>query len=431
MNYLKNVYGRYSPTLWVLAISRLIDMTTFWMAWPFISLFLKHAGASETSTGLVLALPALASLLGNLVGGQLSDIRGRKPVLLSGMAIRVFVLLGYAFALQVWQFAILGFMNGLMNALFQPAFTAVIADVTPPEKRPEAFGLSRVASNLGVGVGPLLGGLLGIGHQTLIFSLAAVSSALAGLLIFLKVPETLPTLTSGAASSAGAAGQDQPTRALPRNPKEVLSAWATIFQDKALLIFVLAGILSTLAYQQISSSYALTLYDRLPNYDKIYGSIWSINGLLVVVLQLPITFFFERFPMAVAAFSGPLTFAVGYLLFGAAAVARNGLFVQLAAAVWTMGEIILAVPQTTYIADIAPEDARARYAGASSLPWGIAGMIGPILGTALKHSIGGAAVITGAAGVVFVAGFLYVAAERQRTQRLLQFANSYGPSVAR
>lgn len=427
MHYLQNVYRRYSPTLWVLALSRLIDMTTYWMAWPFISLFLKNAGASVTSTGLVLALPALASLLGNLIGGQLSDVHGRKPILLSGMAIRVFVLAGYAFAGQVWQFALLGFANGLMNATFQPAFTAVVADVTPPEKRPEAFGLARVASNLGVGVGPLLGAMLGVKHQELIFLIAAMSSGLAWLLILLRVPETLPGRVQGG---------EQIERApvyRPKGPAEVLRAWAMIFQDRALMIFVLAGTLSTLAYQQINSTYALTLVTRLPNYDQVYGTIWSINGLLVVLLQLPVTFFFERFPMAVAAFVGPLTFSVGYLLFAAAAAAAQPHFIQLAAVVWTIGEIILAVPQSTFVADISPEETRARYAGASSLPWGIAGVLGPILGTALMGIIGGPAVVAGGAGVVLIAGFLFVAAERGRTQRLAEFAAATGraPSIAR
>ncbi|MHB9144941.1 MAG: MFS transporter [Symbiobacteriia bacterium] len=434
MHYLQNVYRRYSPTLWVLALSRLIDMTTFWMAWPFISLFLKRAGASVTSTGLVLALPALASLLGNLIGGQLSDVHGRKPVLLSGMAIRVFVLAGYAFAGHIWQFAILGFANGLMNALFQPAFTAVVADVTPPAKRPEAFGLARVASNLGVGVGPLLGGLLGVRHQELIFLIAAISSGLAWLLILWRVPETLP---GRALRGRPAAGMPEDMERVPgyrpKGPAQVLRAWATIFQDRALLIFVLAGTLSTLAYQQINSTYALTLMARLPNYDKVYGAIWAINGLLVVLLQLPITFFFERFPMAIAAFAGPLTFSLGYLLFAAAAVAASPPYIMLAAAVWTMGEIILAVPQSTFAADIAPETARVRYAGASSLPWGIAGVLGPIVGTSLMGIIGGPAVISSGAGLALLAGFLFVAAERGRTQRLaeLEATTGRGPAIAR
>jgi len=414
VRHLRDIYNRFSPTLWVLAISRLVDLTTLWMAIPFMSLFLKRAGASDALTGLVLALNPIASVFGGLLGGQVSDVRGRKPVLLGAMSLRVLVLLGYAFATQVWQFAILAFLNGLVASFFQPAFTAAIADVTPPERRPEAYSLSRVASNLGVGLGPLLGGLLGVSHQTLIFSIAATSTTLAGLLIFWQVPETLPDQTRRAQSPRAAGGRD------------MLSAWAAVFQDWALLIFVLAGLLSQVAYQQIGSTYAVTLVSRLTDYDRVYGMIWTINGLLVVLLQLPITALFERFPMAVAAMTGCLTFGLGYLLFAAAAVSVQPLFIYVAAVVWTLGEIILAVPQSSYVTDIAPEAIRARYAGAASLPWAIGGVIGPTVGTTLKGIVGGPAVMAGVSVLAVLAGFLFIVAERERTRRLAALAAGAG-----
>ncbi|MGE5591305.1 MAG: MDR family MFS transporter [Bacillota bacterium] len=411
MRHLRNIYSRFSPTLWVLAVSRLVDMTTLWMAIPFMSLFLKRAGASDTLTGMILALNPIASVFGGLLGGQVSDVRGRKPVLLGAMSLRVMVLLGYAFATQVWQFAILAFLNGLVASFFQPAFTAAIADVTPPERRPEAYSLSRVASNLGVGLGPLLGGLLGVSHQTLIFLIAATSTTLAGLLIFRRVPETLPDEARRALSPRAAGGRD------------VLSAWATVFQDWALLIFVLAGLLSQVAYQQINSTYAVTLVSRLANYDRVYGMIWTINGLLVVLLQIPITALFERFPMAVAAMTGCLTFALGYLLFAAAAVSVQPLAIYLAAVVWTLGEIVLAVPQSSYVTDIAPEAIRARYAGAAGLPWALGGVIGPTVGTTLKGIVGGPAVMAGVSVLAVLAGFLFLVAERERSRRLAALAS--------
>lgn len=51
------------------------------------------------------------------------------------MGLRAFVLLGFAFQHFVWQLAILWFGNGLVNALFSPAYTAAIADATPPARR--------------------------------------------------------------------------------------------------------------------------------------------------------------------------------------------------------------------------------------------------------------------------------------------------------
>ena len=75
MSSLKRLSGRYSPTVWLLTVGRLVDMTTLWMAIPFLSIFINRAGASVTTTGLVIALNPAAQLVGNLMGGHWSDRR--------------------------------------------------------------------------------------------------------------------------------------------------------------------------------------------------------------------------------------------------------------------------------------------------------------------------------------------------------------------
>lgn len=401
LQYLRLIYARCSPTVWLLALGRLVDMTTLWMAIPFMSLFVKQAGGSDVTVGLVLALNPVAQLIGNLLGGQWSDRRGRRPVILSAMGLRVFVLLGFAFSHSVWQLAVLWFGNGLVNALYNPAYTAAIADATPPARRADAFSLSRVASNLGVGLGPLLGSALGIGAQQLIFTLAAISSASVAAMFFFRLPET---------HSGGLVPPAEGSRL-----RQTFTSWATIFSDKALLVFVAGGMLSQLAYGQINSSLALHLAGTMPDYEKVYGLIWTLNGILVVLLQIPVTSLFTRMPMMVASVAGTVTFAAGYLLFAGAGSAFQ---IHAATVVWTLGEIILAVPNTTYVTDIAPASLRARYAGAGALDRALGGIVAPMLGTAVLHAFGGPWTMTGAAAAVLGAGMLFVMAERERTRRL-------------
>lgn len=401
--WIRSIYRRYSPTVWLLAFGRLVDMTTLWMAIPFMAIFVQRAGASTAVTGIVLALNPVAQLLGNLIGGQWSDRKGRRPVILFSMGFRVFVLLSYAFATQVWQFAILSFCNGMVNALFNPAYSAAIADATEPKERVEAFSLSRVMSNLGVGLGPLLGSAFGVEAQRLIFSLAALSSFIVGtgFFLYLKEPMKLQAQIANGKSRL----------------KQTLENWSTVLTDRALFVFIAGGILSQIAYAQIHSSLSIHLSHTMADYEHVYSLIWTLNGALVVLLQLPITAFFRRSPLMVPAVLGPIAFAVGYAFFG---FATTALWIHGATVVWTIGEVILAVPQTTFATDIAPPELRARYVGAAALDRAVGGIVAPILGTAVLEAFGGRVVMLGASGFVLCAGLLFAVAERERARRLAQ-----------
>jgi hypothetical protein len=133
-------------------------------------------------------------------------------------------------------------------------------------------------------------------------------------------------------------------------------------------------------------------------------------------MQFPITAIFRRLPMAFAAVGGCIIYAIGYLLFG---VARTAFQIHTAAVIWTMGEIMLAVPTTTFATDIAPSHLRARYAGASALDKAIGGIAAPILGTTVLGLYGGRIVMFGATGLVLGAAIFYAMAERERTRRLV------------
>jgi DHA1 family tetracycline resistance protein-like MFS transporter len=123
--------------------------------------------------------------------GALSDRFGRRPVLLislSGVCLN-YLLLAWAPSLA-WLFV--GRIIAGATAASQSAATAYIADITPPAKRAQRFGLIGAAFGLGFVIGPALGGLLGIYGLRVPF-LAAAGLAAANVLYGLFVlPESLP-----------------------------------------------------------------------------------------------------------------------------------------------------------------------------------------------------------------------------------------------
>ena len=123
--------------------------------------------------------------------GNLSDRYGRRPVLLFAVgALGVdYVVMGLAPTLA-WLF--LGrAISGMAGASFTPAY-AYVADVSPPEKRAQNFGLISAAFGVGFILGPALGGFLGtFGTRTPFFAAAALSlvNLLYGTFV---LPESLP-----------------------------------------------------------------------------------------------------------------------------------------------------------------------------------------------------------------------------------------------
>jgi DHA1 family tetracycline resistance protein-like MFS transporter len=108
--------------------------------------------------------------------GNLSDRFGRRPVLLASLAAFAldYMLMGFAPTIG-WLFFGRA-AAGIAGAVYSPAM-AYVADVSPPEKRAQSFGVMGAAFGLGFIIGPALGGLLGeLGPRAPFFAAAALAA---------------------------------------------------------------------------------------------------------------------------------------------------------------------------------------------------------------------------------------------------------------
>src|SRR5690348_4542780 len=184
-----------SPLIFIF-VTRLIDAIGFGIVMPVLPQLLLNMGAPNIASavrtaGLLLVVYAgLQFFLGPTVG-NLSDRFGRRPVILASLFAYGFdyTLMGFAPTVG-WLF--LGrAVAGIAGAVYVPA-NAFIADVSPPEKRAQAFGLVGSAFGLGFILGPALGGFLGeLGPRAPFFASAALAGInfLFGLFV---LPESLP-----------------------------------------------------------------------------------------------------------------------------------------------------------------------------------------------------------------------------------------------
>ncbi len=160
---------------------------------PTLVIQLGQVSAAQASLwmGALLAAFSIMQFLCAPVLGALSDRFGRRPVLLAalgGMCIN-YLLLAWAPTLA-WLF--LGRVIAGATAASYSTATAYIADVTPPEKRAQRFGLVGAMFGLGFVAGPAIGGLLGAYDLRLPFLASAVLAGLNVLFAALILPESLP-----------------------------------------------------------------------------------------------------------------------------------------------------------------------------------------------------------------------------------------------
>ncbi len=147
-------------------------------------------GGAALWGGLLATSYAVTQFLFGPLLGSLSDRYGRRPVLLLGLLMLFFDYLIMGYAATIWLLLIGRLLSGAAGSTFVTA-NAVIADITPPEKRASSFGMVGAAFGVGFILGPVIGGLLGEFGTRAPFFAAALLTLLNFFYGYFVLPETL------------------------------------------------------------------------------------------------------------------------------------------------------------------------------------------------------------------------------------------------
>ncbi|WP_420492787.1 MDR family MFS transporter [Kitasatospora camelliae] len=337
----------------------------------FLALYLTvDRGYSASYAGLVAALFGLGSAVAALAGGVLTDRLGRRPTLLAAQLGTAASTAALGFMDGPVTIAVVAFLTGLASNASRPAIAAMIADIVPAEHRVRAFALNYWAINIGFGVSAAAAGLIAAHGYLLLFLLDALSTLVCAVLVFVKIPETRPERG-------------------PADAAEQRIGLGTVLRDGPFMAVVGVTLLLALVYQQGSTTLAVDMGEHGISTTE-FGLVASLNGLLIVVLQLPLTKLMEgRNRTALLVVSALLT---GWG-FGLTALAGSSAgFYAWTVAVWTIGEIVNAPTMMGLVSELSPTHARGRYQGVYSLSWSLASFVGPAAGGLLLDHAGSAAV---------------------------------------
>jgi len=182
--------------MWSPILPILVAEFTVWIGFgallPIMPLYFRDHGVDFTTLGIVIAAWPAARLIGEPIFGWVADRTQRVPLMVIGAALAgVFEFLPFVFVGAV-PFTVFRALAGFATAMYDPAARGTITDLTPPERRGEAFGLYSAAQMGGLLFGPAIGGLGAavFGGVGFVFVFSAVSSIAAAALVGLFVRET-------------------------------------------------------------------------------------------------------------------------------------------------------------------------------------------------------------------------------------------------
>jgi len=295
--------------------------------------------------------------------------------------------LGYGFVETITLWIFLNILDGLFGPMYNPAGNAMIADIVDSSKRLQAYGLLRIIHNLGIVIGPVIGGLLITKISYLVlFIIAAITSFICffGILFFIK--ETKPEREEAYKEQLDILSNKEDNENLSRYDDLELKGYKKIINDRIFVFFCLITILVSVVYSQMTTTFPVYMNENFGILEDRYGLIMALNASMVVLLQYPITRIISKYRKTKMMAMGAFLYAIG---FGSIGLSNSFLLFAMNMAILTVGEMVIIPVNTSFVADISPEDMRGRYMGTLGIANMLGYGIGPIIGGFFIDKIGG------------------------------------------
>jgi predicted MFS family arabinose efflux permease len=383
----RQAYSGLPREAWLLFVVNLVNSSGAMVVF-FLSLYLtRRLGFTPVRAGQALSLYGLGSLAGGYLGGWFSDRLGSTAVQKLSLSISGGFLILLGQVRSAGGILPVLFLFSVAAGALYPANAASMSRVCPPELQVKGFALNRLANNLGITIGPAVGGLLALRDYRLIFwadGLTCIAAAALFLLIW-KRPEV--DLRKAEAK-----------RRLPQSGGARLPRHDVPFLALMLIVIIWGAV-----FVQIFATFPLYMRSVYGLAEDQIGRLLAVNTILIVALEMAIM---EKIRTYSRTRMINLSFLLLGLGFGLMPLGRGFLYAGFTVAVWTFGEILSMPLVSALIAQRSSPETRGRYMGMFSFAFSLAFIVGPAGGAAVYGHFGSRALWFGCAGV---SGLLAVA----------------------
>jgi MFS family permease len=224
MNPLLKYMKAYHPMIHLLLLGSVFISLTSSMSIVFLPIYLintSHLGA--VSVGFLVGAGAITSTIGGFIGGTLSDLIGRNRLLLLALLVLGAVFLVFAVTRNMLLLLLANVLRGLFSSFFLTISRALMADLTPKDKRFKVFSDRYMAGNIGYSIGPMLGTFFGVAGNVAAFLLT--SSMYLGYFILMYLMVRFFKI--------------QEEEEIPNEEVGFTQAWNVFSKDRVLFLFIL------------------------------------------------------------------------------------------------------------------------------------------------------------------------------------------------
>jgi MFS family permease len=374
-----------SRQLWIVQAGIFLNALGWGAVLPFEVIYLHSGrGFSLGVAGSVIGVVTGLAVVASPAAGPVIDRAGARATAVGGGVALAAGYAGLAAAYHPWQAFAAAAVAGAGNGALQPSQSALLAALAPPERRHRLIAVSRVATNVGFGIGGGLGGLVaahGLGGLVALFLGNAVSY-----LLYVTVLAT-------------AVAREPPAEPVPGGYRRVLrdGRFVWLAGINVAVITVGWGYFSWVVPQYAHASLGIS--------PARIGLLLLADAFAVAIAQIPVSRALEGYRRTTAiAISGAI-FTGGFLLIAAAGLTRPGpayATLLIAAVACGIGECFHTTALMPLVADMAPAALRGRYMAAMSLSWWIGLALAPTVGTRLL-AVSPAVALLPAAGLALAA----------------------------
>jgi MFS family permease len=360
LNNFKVTYKEFPAKFWVVVAASFVDRVGGTLIFPFFALYITQKfDVGMTQAGVLIGVFSFSGLIGNMLGGALTDRFGRRVMVLFGLVFSALSSVAMGLVNELYVFYILAVIVGFLSDIAGPAWQAMIADILPEEKRAEGFGILRVVGNMAWIVGPSIGGLMAARSYLMLFVMDAVSSLITAVIIYRMIPETMPEMAQEGAPSSMLA---------------TLAGYRKVLTDRLYMAYIIVSMLMLVVYLQMYNTLSVYLRDVHGVSPQGYGFLLTMSAVTVIFLQFWVTRRAKKYPPFLMMALGAAFYLVGFSMYGF--VSAYALFVT-AVVLITFGEMIVMPVGQALAANFAPEDMRGRYLALFSLAWALPATFGP------------------------------------------------------
>ncbi|ELV8682716.1 MFS transporter [Vibrio fluvialis] len=362
---------RFNFSVWTVLAGTLFARTSFFMAWPFLIVFLyQDYGATAVEVGTMLASSAVVGAVTGLYSGYLSDKFGRKWVMVAGALAASVAYTGIGMANQIWHFYVLIILAGLMRPMIEAPAKAVLGDnLSNLKDRELAMNIRYFLLNLGGAIGPLIGITLGLVHPQVLFIATGITYLIYALWLLMAIERK--------------GHHVKPDTSLLPNFARTLRV---ISKDSIFVKMMIANFIMMFVYAQMESSIPQVIVrSSVSDAAQLVASLVLVNTLTIIIFQFPTLKWLEHVPLFVRTRIGMVLMMlaqVGFLF--TPTDWPYGWYI--AGFILSMGEVIAFPTLNVQIDRMAPAHLRGSYFGAAAL-YSLGFAIAPLVGGVVIESL--------------------------------------------